>query len=221
MPSLLRLTALLLAATWAGVLNPSHGAEPQIRSHSPARPLLAASDRPLAPGVALYVDPVRGQDAQDGSADKPWRTINNALKRVQPGDTLYLRGGVYYENVYCAVAGRQDAPITLRSYPGELAVIDGGLKAKYPAGWEASSIVADPCFVQFDTSPDALVDFRLQKNSPAVQAGVVLPREWNDPLRLPGDAPPDIGALPLASDNPRFGREGAVRFPIRGTGKMP
>lgn len=78
-------------------------------------------------GPGLFIDPSHGNDKNDGSQKSPWRTINHALNRAKPGDTLYLRGGVYRENVYCAVAGRKDAPITLRSYPGEQAVIDGGL----------------------------------------------------------------------------------------------
>jgi len=49
------------------------------------------------------------------------------MLQVVAGDTLYLRGGSYFENIYCAIKGAADKPITIRSYPGELAVIDGGL----------------------------------------------------------------------------------------------
>lgn len=58
----------------------------------------------------------------------PWRTINHGLKFLEPGDTLYLRGGTYYENVYISLAGTAEAPVTVRSYPGELVVIDGGIE---------------------------------------------------------------------------------------------
>jgi hypothetical protein len=114
--------AFLLAAGLAGAEDSARFA-----SHPPLRPLPPPSERPLAGGPAIFVDPARGKDDGDGSEKSPWRTVNHALRRLSPGDTLYLRGGVYHENVYCAAAGRKDAPITLRSYPGERAVLDGGL----------------------------------------------------------------------------------------------
>lgn len=82
------------------------------------------SDRPRDKGPAKFVDAEKGDDAADGSEAKPWRTIGRALTGIGPGDTLYLRGGVFYENVRVAVSGRPDAPITIRSFPGELAAID-------------------------------------------------------------------------------------------------
>jgi hypothetical protein len=81
----------------------------------------------LAKGPAFFVDPVRGKDTAPGSEKSPWRTVKHALKQLSPGDTLYLRGGIYRENVYCAVAGKRDAPITIRAYPGERVILDGGL----------------------------------------------------------------------------------------------
>lgn len=116
-----RLTALLVLASTAA-------AEPErFLSHPPIRPLPPLTKRPLATGPAYYVDPTRGQDANDGSEKAPWKTINHALNQLAPGDTLYLRAGTYFENVYCAVAGKPDAPVTIRAYPGERVIIDGGL----------------------------------------------------------------------------------------------
>jgi hypothetical protein len=112
---------MLAAATWC------RAADAERPSHPPTRPLPPPSQRPLEKGPAFFVDPARGKDDNDGSEKAPWRTINHALGRLGPGDTLYLRGGTYHENVYCAAAGRKDAPITIRSYPGERAVLDGGL----------------------------------------------------------------------------------------------
>src|SRR5262249_18311844 len=84
--------------------------------------------RPLAGGPARYVDARRGDDRNPGTSAAPWRTLRHALRTLKPGDTLYLRGGVYHENVYCALAGRKGAPITVRPYPGEQAILDGGLR---------------------------------------------------------------------------------------------
>jgi len=96
-------------------------------SHPPTRPAVPASDSPRGNGPVLFVDTSRGDDANDGSESKPWKTINHALPHLAPGDTLCLREGVYFENVYCAVAGTREKPITIRAYPGERAIIDGGI----------------------------------------------------------------------------------------------
>ena len=103
-------------------------ATPTYRSHPPMRPLPTAATRPLAAGPKLFVDAVGGDDAADGSKLAPWRTLKHALRRLKPGDTLYLRGGTYYEHVFLSQSGTAEAPIVVASYPGELAVIDGGLR---------------------------------------------------------------------------------------------
>jgi hypothetical protein len=113
-------------------------------THPATRPLPAASDRPMADGPSFFVDPVQGDDRNEGTEQEPWKTLNHALRQRQggplaPGDTLYLRGGTYYEAVIVTVRGTAEQPITVRSYPGELAVIDAGLREFYedPAGaWE-------------------------------------------------------------------------------------
>jgi hypothetical protein len=92
------------------------------------RPLPAAMDRPMAGGPKLCVDATRGDDKNVGSLESPWRTLGHALRQLKPGDTLYLRGGVYYEKPFLSRTGTVDAPITIASYPGELAIIDGGLR---------------------------------------------------------------------------------------------
>jgi hypothetical protein len=114
-------------------------AEGKVLSHPPLRPLPEVAARPLAKGPGRFVDPARGKDDAAGDEQSPWRTINHALKQLTAGDTLYLRGGVYREQVYCAVAGTKDAPITIRAYPGELVILDGGLAEfldEPAASWE-------------------------------------------------------------------------------------
>jgi len=101
------------------------------------RPLPTASQRPLAKGAAFFVDAQQGNDQADGSRKRPWQTVNHALRDRRPGDTVYLRGGTYYEHVVVPVSGAEGQPVTLRGYPGELAVIDGGLPEFYEAGTTA------------------------------------------------------------------------------------
>jgi hypothetical protein len=98
------------------------------RSHPPLRQLPEIAKRPLDTGPGWYVDAARGDDANPGTLEKPWRTLARSLPRLEPGHTLYLRAGVYYETITCALAGTADKPITIRSYPGERAILDGGLR---------------------------------------------------------------------------------------------
>lgn len=97
-------------------------------SHLPLRQAPPPSQRPLGKGPALFVDPARGKDDNDGSAAKPLQSLRQALTHLKAGDTLYLRGGTYYERAYLALHGKADAPITIRAYPGEIAILDGGLR---------------------------------------------------------------------------------------------
>lgn len=119
--------SFMLAGLSLAVPSLSFGAEPAFLSHPPIRPLATLSKRERSAGPAKFVDQARGDDANDGSEAQPWKSIDHAMPRLEPGDTLYLRGGTYFENVYCAIVGTKAKPITIRSYPGELAVIDGGL----------------------------------------------------------------------------------------------
>jgi hypothetical protein len=105
----------------------SLGGQGTPRSHAPLRELPRIVNRPMSNGPARFVDAKAGKDSNPGSEDRPWSTINHALKQLRAGDTLCLRAGSYFENVYCAVAGTREKPITIRAYPGERVVIDGGM----------------------------------------------------------------------------------------------
>jgi hypothetical protein len=71
-----------------------------------------------APQCRLYVSPT-GRDADDGSADRPWLTIQHAANSVQPGNTVCVRPGAYneafqpdlYTGVASYISGTPTAPI--------------------------------------------------------------------------------------------------------------
>ena len=124
------------------VLHSDVDAAEQFKSHPALRPLPQASDRALSKGPAFFVDATNGDDQNNGSKDAAWKSIGRALKQISAGDTVCLRGGTYYEQVYCAVAGTANKPITIRAYPNELAIIDGSFREFFenPAGaWEPFS----------------------------------------------------------------------------------
>ncbi|MBM4082920.1 MAG: hypothetical protein FJ278_24650, partial [Planctomycetes bacterium] len=82
-----------------------------------------------SPSVAqdLYVAP-NGDDAHSGlgaEAGKALRTIQAAVDKAQPGDTILVRGGVYRETVTFPRSGAPGKPITLRPRQNEKVVITG------------------------------------------------------------------------------------------------
>lgn len=93
----------------------------------------------LSKGRFVVVSP-NGNDAQAGTLDAPVRTVDRGIAMLQPGDTLLLRDGTYYGPVNVRrLRGTPEAPITIRSYPGERAVLAGALEpfASNPdAAWE-------------------------------------------------------------------------------------
>jgi hypothetical protein len=106
---------------------------------APMRPLPVAAGRAMASGPAVFVDAAKGDDAGDGSKAKPWKTLEAAAKKLKPGDTLYLRAGTYFEAATLTVRGTDKAPITIRAMPGELAIVDAGLREfeeSPKAAWE-------------------------------------------------------------------------------------
>ncbi len=146
------------AAFSQGPRTATAAAPPSFRSHPPTRPLPAAADQPLTGGPKLFVDVARGDDANAGTVQAPWKTLAHALRRLKPGDTLYLRGGTYYEKVFLSRSGTAEAPITVASYPGELAVLDGGLREflETPAAaWEPFRGGAEGEFVSTRAYRDA------------------------------------------------------------------
>lgn len=77
-------------------------------------------------GGQFYVA-VNGSPDGDGSIDNPW-DLQTALyhpDKVSPGNTIWLRDGTYVGKFFSNLKGLPDAPITVRSYPGEWARIDG------------------------------------------------------------------------------------------------
>lgn len=72
-----------------------------------------------------FVDP-NGDDDNDGSIDAPFATIGRAEQEVQPGDTIFLRGGQhdYSATITISKSGQDGNMITLQAYQDEVVVLD-------------------------------------------------------------------------------------------------
>ncbi len=77
-----------------------------------------------AEGTTYYVDP-SGDDANDGSRPRPWKTIHRAVDTVAAGDTVLINPGTYpvSQQISITTSGTVSNPITFKGN-GEGAVVD-------------------------------------------------------------------------------------------------
>jgi len=76
-------------------------------------------------GQPYYVSPT-GNNSNSGTLTEPWQTIQKAANSLAPGDTVYVRGGVYNEAVTLNVSGSAgNGSIVFQNYANEIPILDG------------------------------------------------------------------------------------------------
>ncbi|MFN3671022.1 MAG: right-handed parallel beta-helix repeat-containing protein [Bosea sp. (in: a-proteobacteria)] len=77
--------------------------------------------------MAIYYVSPKGSDGQAGTLDRPFASLQYAHDLAKPGDTIYLRGGVYEltSGIQLTNDGSSGKPITITNYPGEKPILDG------------------------------------------------------------------------------------------------
>lgn len=88
----------------------------------------------LSTANATYYVALNGNDANPGTLTQPLATWQRAIDQAQPGDTIYLRGGLYRlqgsQGVSILNSGTPTSPIKLWAYPNETPILDAaGLTA--------------------------------------------------------------------------------------------
>ncbi len=84
-----------------------------------------ADSFPSPQGVTYHVA-VNGSDSHDGSTlSQAFATLAHALSVANPGATILMHAGRYYESVTLPRSGTAQAPICIRNAPGEAATLDG------------------------------------------------------------------------------------------------
>jgi hypothetical protein len=95
----------------------------------------------LPPGSRTgYYVTTTGSAGGAGSDADPWdlkTALNGASGVIRPGDTVWVRAGTYLGPFTSNMAGSTAAPITVRAYPGERAIIDG---KNTPSGQEILTV---------------------------------------------------------------------------------
>jgi hypothetical protein len=66
-----------------------------------------------------------GSNGNTGTLASPYRNIDYAADRSGPGDTIFVRGGIYGEQVNPSRSGTAANRITIKNYANEIPIIDG------------------------------------------------------------------------------------------------
>ncbi|SDS13370.1 Protein of unknown function [Friedmanniella luteola] len=146
-------------------LATKHGADP-----------VGSAQYPV-PTNALFVSAAAGNDANAGTQDKPFKTLNKALTKNWSGQTIVLRAGTYHESVLVAPGHAA----TIQPYPGEKVWFDG---TRAVTGFTRSTTgyVAGGWTTELDSSPT------YTKGEPD---GTATGWQWIDP-QYPMAAHPDM-----------------------------
>jgi hypothetical protein len=82
--------------------------------------------------IGDYYVATNGNDNNPGTFDQPFATLQKAIKVSVPGDTTYIRGGIYYlkkgyiinPELSYGVSGIAGQPVCYFNYPGETPIFD-------------------------------------------------------------------------------------------------
>jgi len=94
--------------------------------------IIALGGEPAQPGPSPTLTCTRhvaptGNDANPGTTEAPWLTIQHSADAAQPGDTVCVGSGSYSEDVTFSRSGTADAAITFAAAPAETATVQGSL----------------------------------------------------------------------------------------------
>lgn len=87
----------------------------------------------LGPGQLWHVSE-SGRDGRDGSAEQPVRTVQFAVDRAKPGDTIILHPGFYPDPVRITRGGTKDHPVVVRAAELGQAILDSNRNASVMIG---------------------------------------------------------------------------------------
>ena len=93
---------------------------------------------PVGTGRQLWVA-TDGDNANPGTRERPWSSIQHAATLARPGDTVHVEGGTYEERVEITTSGEPQRPITFEATGGPV-LLDGS-SFGVPAGQSAMVLI--------------------------------------------------------------------------------
>jgi len=101
------------------------------------------------PGMdSVYYVSKDGDNNNSGTKNSPWRTIQKAAETLRAGDTVYIRGGTYKENIITKYSGSSGKYITYSAYENEQVNIDGK-NIELPDTWSGLIFVNKKSYIKF------------------------------------------------------------------------
>jgi Right handed beta helix region len=85
----------------------------------------SAHESRSAGSICTYYAAPRGSDYARGTRRHPFRTFQRLADALRPGTTGCLLAGTYVDNPDIRKGGTASEPATIRSYPGQVAQLDG------------------------------------------------------------------------------------------------
>ncbi len=73
---------------------------------------------------AIYIA-TNGNDQNDGTISKPFRTLKKAASKAKAGTTVYIKEGIYKEKLIVKYSGTKSKPITFKAYNQGKVVLTG------------------------------------------------------------------------------------------------
>jgi hypothetical protein len=139
-------TALALAVLATTLLACSDEDAPVVAPPLSSSPTPSPSV-PTKTSLLRYVSPA-GKNSNPGTFEHPWRTLNYAFHRVYAGQVLFVRGGIYHENIDHVFLhrGNSGSPVTVLAYPDENPVLSGSISLHRPTYWliDNLDVTGDP-----------------------------------------------------------------------------
>lgn len=112
--SLLPLLVILFILYLKSANNNKYSQKQNVLPNNSVTKVPMPTNRPIGAVSVFYVDPA-GNDANDGSSQKSaFKTIQKAVDKALPGDSITLASGVYRQDVITKRNGMQDLPIIIR-----------------------------------------------------------------------------------------------------------
>ncbi len=108
-----------VAVQVAGREDPGWNSDPFEARVAAGAPPLGSDERPVPPGAFIVQE--GAADGGDGSLERPYARVSDALDRIRESGTIVLRAGTYRDELFI---GRSKT-VELRAYPGEEVWFDG------------------------------------------------------------------------------------------------
>ena len=99
---------------------------------------------------SIYYVATDGNDSSSGTLVSPWATIQKAANELVSGDTVFIRGGIYYEKVTLNVSGSEnEGYINFLNYENETPILDG-TEIVVPEDYNGMFLIVDQNYIKIE-----------------------------------------------------------------------